>query len=492
MIYIFFSGLLTGISQQPISLGFLSWFSLLPIFFYIEDKLDYKCFLKSGIVWGITYHITTIFWLSMNIGTSTFLAFLTMFLSTLVLTFNTIVIFTLIYFFKRKYLKNYLFFIPLIWVIIEYIKSFGVLGFPWVSLANTQTDYLILIQNAEILGIYGITFWIVFLNVIFYKFIKSSFNINIKNNINFYVLILVLISPWITGFLLYNKNSYDTDKTFIKLIQPNISLKQKWTGNPQQNLKKIINMSFNSSYENIDLIVWPESALPAYFLNQNSNQIKKIRSLLPYNAKLVSGTTNFNRKSNKVYNSVVYIDQENDFQYQNKIQLVPMAEYVPWSDVFPYLKDLNLGQANFSKGNVVNIFHHNKNKFGTVVCYESTFPWLFNEFVKAGAEFMIIVTNDGWYETAPEPQQHAKQSIYRAIENRKPVIRCANTGISMIIDSKGNIEHKLELNKEGIINASIIPNKNITFYNKFGDYLIQFMGFALLSSLLIRKTKIEK
>ena len=492
MKFIFFSGLLTGISQQPLSLGFLSWCSLYPIFYYLEDKTNYKYFFKAGIVWGVTYHITTIFWLSMNIGTGKFLAFLTMLLSVLVLSLNSIVIFTSIYFFKRKYVNNYLLFFPIIWVVVEYIKSFGVLGFPWVSLANSQTDYLILIQNAEILGIYGITFWIVFVNVIFYRLISSLEIDGIKNNINFYILIIIIILPWLTGFQLYNKNNYQSDKISVKLIQPNISLKQKWTGNPVENLNKIITMSIDSSDKNIDLIIWPESALPAYFLNHSSNQLNKIRRMLGSNTKLVSGTTNFDRKNNKVYNSVVYLDKKNEFQFYNKIQLVPMAEYVPWSNVFSFLKDLNLGQANFSKGQDVNIFNYGRYKFGSVVCYESTFPWLFNEFVRNGSEFMIIVTNDGWYETAPEPQQHAKQSIFRAIENRKPIIRCANTGISMIIDSNGNIQHKLDLNKEGIINASIIPNKNITFYNKFGDYLIQLMGFVLLLSLIIRKTKIEK
>ena len=116
-----------------------------------------------------------------------------------------------------------------------------------------------------LIGIYGITFWIVFVNVIFYRLISSLEIDGIKNNINFYILIIIIILPWLTGFQLYNKNNYQSDEISVKLIQPNISLKQKWTGSPLENLNKIITMSIDSSDKNIDLIIWPESALPAYF-----------------------------------------------------------------------------------------------------------------------------------------------------------------------------------------------------------------------------------
>ena len=95
---------------------------------------------------------------------------------------------------------------------------------------------------------------------------------------------------------------------------------------------------------------------------------------------------------------------------------------------------------------------------------------------------MVVVTN-GWYETAPEPQQHAKQAVYRAIENRKPIIRCANTGISMVINARGDIVEKLELNKSGVISASIIPNTK-TLYNKYEDNFIQLLGLILLIFIL--------
>ena len=124
-----------------------------------------------------------------------------------------------------------------------------------------------------------------------------------------------------------------------------------------------------------------------------------------------------------------------------------------------------------------------------MVCFESTFPQLNREFVKRGAEVLVYVINDGWYETNPEPKQHAKQAIFRAIEFRKPVIRCANTGISQIINNRGNIESQIELNKAGVINASVIPSNHMTFYAKYGDVFAIFNLLILLTLLIftIRK-----
>ena len=102
------------------------------------------------------------------------------------------------------------------------------------------------------------------------------------------------------------------------------------------------------------------------------------------------------------------------------------------------------------------------------------------QFVKHGANFLVYVVNDGWYESPPEPQQHADRSIYRAIETRRPVIRCANTGISMIIDQLGNIQSQLELNKKGNIISTIYPSDEITFYVKYGDIFIYFMIGAVV------------
>jgi apolipoprotein N-acyltransferase len=125
-----------------------------------------------------------------------------------------------------------------------------------------------------------------------------------------------------------------------------------------------------------------------------------------------------------------------------------------------------------------------------MICFESTLPSLNRKFVNAGAEVLLYVVNDGWYENPPGPQQHAKQAVFRAIENRRPIVRCTNTGISMIIDAAGNIIHELPLNEKGIIQATIKPKNIATFYTRHGDIFAQLNIMILLLMIfgrMIRK-----
>ena len=168
-----------------------------------------------------------------------------------------------------------------------------------------------------------------------------------------------------------------------------------------------------------------------------------------------------------------------------------MAEHIPLSGAFPSLKELNLGQANFTHGDEFRMFNIQNTTFAAMICFESTFPALSAEFVRRGAQVLVYVVNDGWYETPPEPQQHAKQAVYRAIENRRPVLRCTNTGISMVVNPSGNIVKQLPLNQTGVINAAIMPSNGVTFYTKYGDIFAQISAvismFFILGVLLRKK-----
>ena len=170
--------------------------------------------------------------------------------------------------------------------------------------------------------------------------------------------------------------------------------------------------------------------------------------------------------------------------------LVPMAEHIPLSDYFPSLKKLNLGQANFTHGVEYKIFNVKNTSFAAMVCFESTIQSLSREYVRRGSELLIFVVNDGWYEHPPEPQQHAKQAVFRAIENRRPVVRSSNTGISTIIEPSGNITNSIPLNEVGVIRSHILPVNGLTFYTKYGDIFAQLnivISIIFILGMYIRK-----
>ena len=197
--WILLSALLIGFSQHSVEYGWLAWFSLFPFIKFLDHpNYSFRQRIYMGIIWGFTYHISVIFWMFFNLGMPTkLLSLISLLASVLILTVNTILI-VMLYsiLIKNKFNKIY-YSLPTIWVSIEYLKTFSVLGFPWVSLANSQTDYIFLAQNVEFTGIYGISFWIVLINILIYDYYKT------KHNRVLTILLITLIVPFISGYYLF-------------------------------------------------------------------------------------------------------------------------------------------------------------------------------------------------------------------------------------------------------------------------------------------------
>ena len=492
-ILILLSSTLMGISQQPIGFGFLSLFSLIPLFPILINLKNYKDAVIIGLIWGITFNLISVYWIAFNIGTSPIIAFLTMILSVSILTLGPVLIFILWCMLNKRGIN--LFFLSFIWPSVELIRSYGSLGFPWISLSNSLVDYNLIIQNAEYIGIYGITFWIVIVNIFIYR----SVSYRDRRWIVFTLLIIVL--PQLTGNFIKNTNSINFDKSIrVASIQPNIHLSEKWQQGAQNDiLTKILsqsNMELSSDkLSNPDLFIWPETSTISYLLKKEGEyNYSRVKNLLSNTeTKLIAGMPHYEYKGNKRhhYNSVGYFNSSGLIKLYHKINLVPGAEYVPLSSYINSLDILNIGLGNFTHGDEFVLFNIKSYQFAAMICFESTFPSLSREFVRRGANMLIYVVNDGWYETPPEPQQHASRIIYRAIETRRPVIRCANTGISMVVDQLGNIQHSIGLNKKGTIIADIYPSDKVTFYVKYGDIFIYLM-IASIILLMFRSIKYEE
>ena len=477
------SAILIGLSQQPIGLGWLAWCSLIPFIFVLNRVNEIRHFIIAGLIWGFVYYLVAIYWLANNIGTTPFIGMLSMLSAVLYCTLNIILICLVIKIIKNYFNEKWYWFLPVVWTSVEYVRHMDMLtGGPWTSLANTQLDYLTLVQNAEVTGIYGISFWVVLINILIYHYLVYPY----KNN--FIKLMIIFFFPWLTGMLLEGRLVFDVSKPLeTAIIQPNIKLSQKWKPNAvRENIQVLIDESKSAVNNATDLIIWPETATSGYILQGNDYYLKLIQKSLK-NSKLISGIPYYVDigQDRQYFNSAALIEFDGVKNIYHKMELVPMGEYVPLSDFFPKLNNLNLGQGNFTRGTDFVIMDVEGVKCATMICFESTLPTLNRNFVNVGAEVLIYVVNDGWYETPPQPQQHAKQVIFRAIENRRPVLRCANTGVSMIVDPMGNISHELSLNEKGKLEATVMPQNIITFYTRHGDIFAQLNVVILLLLVFI-------
>ena len=391
--FILISSIFLGLSQHNLNLGFLSWFAIIPLIHVLNNTYDFRSILKISFLWGFLYNIIVVFWLSTNIGTTKLIAFISMLAAVLILSFNIVLITSIWYLLRDRYKKYSLIIFSITWVSVEYVRSFGLLGFPWVSIANSQTDFLILIQNAELTGIYGISFWVLLINVNIYNLIFNDYN---KKSI--IKLCIIFIIPWITGYILFNKqNIYSSNMEQLEIlsIQPNVNLFDKRNyALRNKNLNDLINYTIGYTDNNTQLILWPESAIPYHKMQNKNDRDYIISRLLNDSSQLITGNVYY--EGTDTYNSSVLLNQYGIKSFYHKIQLVPLAEHVPLSGNFNFLKNINLGQANFSKGEKDHLFSINDFKLAALNCFESTFPQINRRHALKGADPLIYLDNDGW------------------------------------------------------------------------------------------------
>ena len=471
------SAVCMGLAQHPLGLGWLAWFCLVPLFLAIKKQNKFSGMILDIFVWGFIYHLVSLFWLSSNVGVEKYVAFITMLLANLICTLNVVVVFSLWHIVNRLNDKKIWLALPFIWTMVDYITSLTDISFPWSSIANTQAqdNLLPFIQFIEFTGMFGLTFWLVILNVYLFHFYQNK---SLKNIID---SLAIFIFPIIVSFILVSSEPTSKEKIDFVVIQPNVSIDDK--NDKKHDDLDMVNRLLDQSIPNLDsrqLLIWPETAFDDYYNAQ------RIRSLISYNLKqsllkdsidLISGV--FEVEKDTYYNSIYYLNSNNEYNLSSaekyrKIKMVPGAESVPFSETFPFLKDFGI-IGNFAKGDEYTLFKYKGFiPFAAMVCIESTYSDLSRQMVLSGAEFLIYIANDGWYINPPQPQQHAKQTILRAIETRKPVLRCGNTGISWAVDGKGRVVQSLDRNTKGVLTSEgmeLYSNDRKTIYVIFGDWL---------------------
>ena len=502
------SGVLLTLSFPNPGLSWLAWVALVPLLAALRN-LSPKNGFYLGLCAGFAHYLTLVYWLAYTMSAYGHLPLyasvpVLLLLSAYLALYLAIFSMALICLPCRPVFLFLL--IPFIWVSLEYIRSFLFTGFPWELMGYTQFNVLHFIQISDIFGVYGVSFCIALSNAaIFLVYLNLSEKDWQKKEVKtgqaaeaVFTFALIFCFVWFYGkwrIQYIQKMISHSPSIKAAIVQGNIDQAKKWDPAFQlTSTEKYINLSLLTKKHKPDLVVWPETATPFYFLHnaQLSEMVKK--GIHDTGTDFLIGSPYFNLGTNPVeyYNSAYLIGPEGKvYGRYDKAHLVPFGEYVPFKKWLPFLNKMVEGVGDFKPGKKGQTIKWGDYRLGVQICYEIIFPHLSRAMIKNHASLLVNITNDAWYGRSSAPNQHFSMTIFRAVENRRSIIRSANTGISGFIDPSGRVIAATPLFKDATITRSVPMLEETTFYSRFGDlFAMACLGVTLVAGFwgyLIRK-----
>jgi len=373
--------------------------------------------------------------------------------------------------------RNLVWIMPFVWILIEYFRGYWFLnGFPWLQIAYTQLETPLL-GFVPVVGVYGTGF----LLALSASLLVAGFN----KIINYSLVCISILLIWGGGAYLKTIQWTEVrgESIQVALVQGNVAQDQKWLA--KNRIKTLISyQKMTEQHWDADLIIWPETAIPAYL-----SQVKKFyleplsQSARKHKTDLVVSLPSKGMQ-NEYFNTVLKLGN-NEGRY-NKNHLLPFGEYLPLQPLSGFVLNLlNINLGNFtSGGNDQKLLEAGGYPFATSICYEDAFA---EEAIRhmPEAAFLVNVTNDAWFGDSIEPHQHMQIAQMRALETGRYLLRVTNTGVTAIVAPNGHIIKKLESFKKAVLRGEIFPMKGMTPYASIGDEIIIVILFSGLVILLI-------
>ncbi len=491
---VFILGLISSYSLPPYNLFYINFFTY-PFFLWIL-LLNSKDKIKSfyiGWIFGFGFFISNLYWITNSLTfEDVFKPLIPFALFLIPLFLGLFYGLSAIFFSILKPKKNFLSILILVTSlsIFEYLRSFLLGGFPWNLIAFSLVDYLEFIQLLSSIGTYAFNSIIIFL---FLLPIVLFFNYTFKTKIIISIFSLFFVfGNYIWGNSLikqYEENEKQKLEFNIKIISPKIDIARYFKiEDPSKLILELINISKPNPLEET-LFIFPEGIISSIFLED----IKKFETQFSKNFskkhKIILGMNSYDKK--KIYNSFVLLDNElNILAKYNKNKLVPFGEYLPFENIFNKFgfKKITQGYQSFFPDTKRKIIKINNYKFLPLICYEIIYSGKVNKN-KKNYDFIINISEDGWFGNSIGPYQHFSHSIFRSIEEGKGVIRSSNNGISAFINPKGQVMEKILTTDKGFIEINSFKKSNKTIFSTKGNKIFFYFLFIYISLIFFLKIR---
>ncbi len=484
----FSSGLLLTGSFPKFGSLWVAWVALVPLLFAIRNVPTGKRF-RLGLLAGVVHYLTLMYWLVITMETYGGLPW-----------YASVGFLVLLCAYLALYVGGFTAFLgllaptplrclgaaPALWVFLEFIRAKALTGFPWELLGYTQYKALQVIQISDIFGVYGVSFLVVAVNASLFLIIlfagkgiwrrrTATRKEAIAAGLSAGLLLAAAVCYGVIRMHTIHLEAGNAPRVKASVLQGNIAQNVKWDPEfKEATIATYLRLTRQAAGEAPDLIVWPETATPFYF-QRAPNMTRRIEDgIRKAGAYFIIGSPAAEEVGDKVryYNSAYLIAPDGTVSDRyDKQHLVPFGEYVPWRKLLWFVDKIVPGQMDFSSGPLGMVAPWKKGGLGIQICYEMIFPSLSRHAVRNGADLLVNITNDAWFGKSSAPHQLLSMVAFRAVENRRSVVRSANTGISGFVDPTGRILAQTPLFEEAALTRSVPILKEKTIYTRWGDWL---------------------
>ncbi len=494
------AGLSLAAAFPSLDLWPLAWLSLLPLLVCIRGRPLGTAF-RRGWLFGLSFYLAVLYWIPSTIGNYTRIpvvaALLLLVLLAAVLALGAGLFAAGLEWMAAAGISRVVA-APVLWVAIEWTRTFFPVGFPWASLGYSQHSVLTVLQSADLAGVYGISALIVFVSAALAELRDGV--ARHRRLIAATVILFVVVLAYGRLRLAAVEGAGSTASIRVGLIQANVEQASKWDDRLQDEiLARHMELSREAADRGARLVVWPEASLPFVFDSDDRSRVL-VDFAAGRGTDMLVGAPGYGRRGGRppmAYNEAWHISGEGRVsEPYDKIQLVPFGEYVPFGPLLAWVDRAVEVVGTFGRGTERVVFAgpeadfaggRRRARFSALICYEAIFPALVRDFVRGGADFLVNISNDAWYGPTAAPHQHLAMAALRAVEHRMPLLRATNTGVSAVVAPTGRVLSASPLFETAVVVETVTVPEIASVYTAVGDLFVYLcLGTLALFVLIAR------